>query len=123
MPIGILRPSSQQNPGDNCPALRFNLVHAHPTPNQEQFIVNKMEERIASMEQQLKALRERHQKAETKRKREEAQQARQDEARRKVLVGTVVLEKVGRGEINEAQFHKWIDSGLTETEDRALFNL
>ncbi|MEJ1961065.1 MAG: hypothetical protein WDO56_05750 [Gammaproteobacteria bacterium] len=85
--------------------------------------MNKMEERIASMEQELKALKDRHQKAEAKRKREEAQQAREDEARRKVLAGTVVLEKVGRGEINEAQFRKWLDTGLTDAEDRALFNL
>jgi hypothetical protein len=85
--------------------------------------VKKMEERIASMEQQLKALKERHQKAETKRKRDEAQKAKRDQARRKVLAGSVVLEKVERGEIAEAQFRKWLDSGLTEAEDRALFNL
>lgn len=85
--------------------------------------MNKMEERIASMEQQLKALKERHQKAESRRKREEAQQARKDEARRRVVAGTVVLEKVERGEIAEAQFRKWLDSALTEAEDRALFKL
>jgi len=85
--------------------------------------VKKMEDRIASMEQQLKALKERHQKSEAKRKRDEAQQARKSEARRKVLAGTVVLEKVERGEINEAQFRKWLDSALSEPADRALFNL
>jgi hypothetical protein len=85
--------------------------------------VKKMEERIASMEQQLKTLKERHQKAETKRKRDEAQLARKNDARRKVLVGTVVLEKVERGEINDAQFRKWLDGALTEPDDRALFNL
>jgi hypothetical protein len=58
--------------------LRFNPFGAHPSPNQEHFIVKKMEERIASMEQKLKALRERHNKAEAKRKRDEAQQARKD---------------------------------------------
>lgn len=86
-------------------------------------MVKKMEERIASMEQQLKALKARHQKSETKRKRDEAQKAKRDEARRKVLAGTVILEKVGRGEIPEAQFRKWMETGLAESEDRALFDL
>jgi large subunit ribosomal protein L7/L12 len=85
--------------------------------------MKKMEERIASMEQQLKTLRERHQKAEAKRKREETQQAKKDEARRKMLAGALVLEKVDRGEINEGQFRKWLDSALTLPEDRALFKL
>jgi hypothetical protein len=82
-----------------------------------------MEERIASMEQQLRSLKERHNKAEAKRKRDEAQQARKNEARRKLLAGTVVLEKVERGEITEAQFRKWLDSALREPDDRALFQL
>jgi hypothetical protein len=85
--------------------------------------VKKMEERIATMEQKLRALKERHQKAETKRKRDEAHQARKDEARRKLLAGTVVLEKVERGEITETQFRKWLDSVLTQPDDRALFDL
>jgi hypothetical protein len=82
-----------------------------------------MEERIATAEQMLRTLKERHQKAETKRKREEAQQAKENDARRKVLAGTMVLEKVERGEITEAQFRKWLDGALTEPKDRALFNL
>jgi hypothetical protein len=98
-------------------------VGAHPTPNREHFIVKKMEERIASMEQHLKALKERHQKAETKRKRDEAQKAKKDEARRKMLAGTVLLEKVERGEVTEAQLRKWLDGSLSLPEDRALFNL
>jgi hypothetical protein len=103
-----------------CASISFGRA---PSPNQEHFIVNKMEERIASLEQQLKALKERHQKAEARRKRDEAQKAKKNEARRKVLAGTVVLEKVERGEIAEVQFRKWLDSAPTETEDRALFNL
>jgi hypothetical protein len=85
--------------------------------------VKKMEDRIASMKQELKVLKERHLKAEAKRKREEAQRAKRDGARRKLLAGTVVLEKVDRGEIKEADFKEWLDSALTQPEDRALFNL
>jgi len=85
--------------------------------------MKKMEERIATMEQQLKTLKERHQKSETKRKREEAQRAKKDDSRRKFLTGSVILEKVDRGEIDEAQLRKWLDSVLTQPEDRALFGL
>lgn len=82
-----------------------------------------MEERIVAAEQNLRNLKERHQKAETKRKRDEAQQTKKNEARRKILAGTVVLEKVERGEITESQFRKWLESALTEPDDRALFDL
>jgi uncharacterized small protein (DUF1192 family) len=82
-----------------------------------------MEERIATMEEQLKRLKARHQEAENKRRRTEAEQAKKDDARRRHLVGTIVLEKVERGEIAEAQFQKWLDAALTRPEDRVLFKL
>jgi hypothetical protein len=85
--------------------------------------VKKMEERIATMQQRLKRMKERQHKAEAKRKREEAQRAKKNDTRRKLLAGTVVLEKVDLGEITEAQFRRWLDSVLTQPEDRALFNL
>ncbi len=82
-----------------------------------------MPERIASMEQELKALKERHHEAETKRKRDEAQKAKKDDTRRKLLAGTVLLAIVERGEITQAQFRQWLDSALTQPKDRALFDL
>lgn len=82
-----------------------------------------MPERIASMEQELKALKERHYEAETKRKRDEAQKAKKDDTRRKLLAGTVLLAIVERGEITQAQFRQWLDSALTQPKDRALFDL
>ena len=85
--------------------------------------MKKMDDRIASMEQQLKALKERRVRAEAKRKREDAQRAKKDGTRRKLLAGAVVLEKVDRGEIKETDFKGWLDSALTQPEDRALFNL
>jgi len=85
--------------------------------------MKKMDDRIATMEQQLKALKERRVKTEAKRKREQAQRAKKDGARRRLLAGTVVLDKVDRGEIKETDFKDWLDSALTQPEDRALFNL
>ena len=82
-----------------------------------------LEERIAEAESNLKKMKARHLEAESKRKREEALQSRKDAARRIVLVGAVVLEKVEKGEIAEAQFRKWLDGSLTQTDDRTLFKL
>jgi hypothetical protein len=82
-----------------------------------------MEQKIASVELQLKTLRDRHAKAEARRKRDEAQLAKRDEARRRELTGSVVLEKVRGGEIAEAQFRKWMDGSLEDSKDRALFGL
>jgi large subunit ribosomal protein L7/L12 len=82
-----------------------------------------MEERIASMQTQLRTLKARHQKREVRRKREATQLTRKNELRRKLLVGAVILERVAQGEISEGQFLKWLDSALKEPADRKLFNL
>lgn len=82
-----------------------------------------MEQRIASAEQALKKLREKHAKAEAKRKRNEAKKTKEDENRRRFLTGSAILEKVRSGEIPEAQFRKWLDTSLTEPKDRTLFDL
>ena len=85
--------------------------------------MREMKDRIAILKQQLKTLQSQHVKSEAKRKREEAQRAKKDDTRRKLLAGTVVLEKVARGEIEEAQFREWLNGVLTQREDRALFKL
>jgi hypothetical protein len=100
-----------------------SIFRARTLSEEGALTVKKMEERIATMEQELRVLKERHQKSEARRKREEAQQAKKDEARRKLLAGTVVLEKLDQGEISAAQFRQWLDSALTQPDDRALFNL
>ena len=82
-----------------------------------------MQERIATAEERLRRLKERHQQAEAKRKRNEVQQARKDDLRRKLIVGSVVLQRVQSGELPDAQFRKWLEAALTRPEDRALFNL
>jgi len=85
--------------------------------------MKKMEERIAEAQEKLRRLKARHTEAETKRKREGAQQAKKDDARRKVLVGTVVLARVERGELADSQLRAWMDAALTQPDDRRLFKL
>jgi hypothetical protein len=64
-------------------------------------------DRIAEMEMQLKALRERHSKAESKRKRDMVVKMKKDDLRRRLLAGSVVIDRVQRGELAEAEFKKW----------------
>jgi hypothetical protein len=82
-----------------------------------------LRDRIELMEQQLRALKVRHLEAEAKRKREAAAQAKLDEARRIMLVGQIVLERVSRGELSESQLRGWLDAGLDEQADRQLFGI
>lgn len=79
-------------------------------------------ERIATLEAQLKHLKERHSVSEAKRKRQEAAQAKKNDMRRRLLVGTAILEQVERGEIPRAQFQQWLEPALSNAEDRALFS-
>ncbi len=65
-----------------------------------------MQKRIATAEEQLRKLKERHHQTEAKRKRHETQQAKKNDLRRRVIVGTVVLQRVQSGELAEAQFRK-----------------
>jgi hypothetical protein len=85
--------------------------------------MKRIDERIAGLEDKLKRLRARHQRAETRRKRLEAQEAKRAEQRRRLLIGSIVLDKVKRGEVDDAEFRKWLHAGLTRPADRALFNL
>ncbi|MEO8313368.1 MAG: hypothetical protein ABI645_01120 [Pseudomonadota bacterium] len=74
------------------------------------------------MEQQLRALKGRHYKAEAKRKRELCAQTKRDQARRENLAGRTVLELAQRGEIKPAQLRTWLNAALTDPADRALFD-
>jgi hypothetical protein len=80
-----------------------------------------MADRIALMEQQLRALKGRHHELETRRKREAARQAKIDETRRHILLGKCMLERVNRGELAEAQLKAWLKAGLSDPPDLELF--
>jgi hypothetical protein len=60
---------------------------------------------------------------ETRRRSLESRRARRDELRRKILVGAVVLAKVGEGSIPQSTLLDWMQGTLTKDEDRALFEL
>ena len=83
----------------------------------------KVEERIATLESRLKELKAKQAQVNARRRATESRRERRDEVRRKILVGAIVLEMVGAGELDESQLRQWLDRRLTRKEDRELFSL
>ncbi len=51
------------------------------------------------------------------------QQQRKEDTRRKILLGTLVMEMMKKGELDEKKIRKRLDGFLTKDIDRKLFNL
>lgn len=80
-----------------------------------------LEERIAAAEQRLRALKARQVRTATRQRARDARQKRQDDVRRKILVGAVVLDLVEQGKIETSLFKKWVEEKVDREEDRLLF--
>lgn len=52
-----------------------------------------------------------------------SRRARQDDTRRKILIGATVLARVDRDELDHDTLQAWLDAHLTRDDDRALFDL
>ena len=83
----------------------------------------KLDERITSLETKLKQLKNRQAKLEARKRTLASRRARQDDTRRKILVGAIVLMRVEQGQLPEAELRTWLDAALTRADDRALFEL
>jgi cell division septum initiation protein DivIVA len=83
----------------------------------------KVDERIQALEAKLKQLKVRQQRSEARARTVAARRARHEVLRRKILAGAVLLEKIEKGEFEEAILRRWMDSVLTRAEDRELFGL
>ena len=81
------------------------------------------ENRIQKLEARLRQLRARKQRIDTRRRALETRRFAREEARRKFLVGSVVLTQVDRGTLERAVLRQWLDSALTRSDERALFGL
>jgi hypothetical protein len=86
-------------------------------------MTTKLEERIKAQEQRLSELKARQARIEARRRTLASRRARQDDTRRKILVGAIVLARVDQGRIGETDLRKWLDEALTRKDDRALFGL
>jgi hypothetical protein len=83
----------------------------------------KIDDQIASLEEKLKQLKARQQKATARQRAIESKKARKDETRRKILVGAIVLARVEQGRLSEPELHGWLDEALDRADDRTLFGL
>jgi hypothetical protein len=80
-------------------------------------------DRITTLEERLKQLKNKHQRQEARRRGLEIHRARRDDTRRKILVGAIVLAKIEQGAFEDALLRQWLDEGLTRPDDRELFEL
>jgi hypothetical protein len=84
-------------------------------------MTTKLTDRIETLEQRLKQLKARHQQSEARRRTFESRRERREDARRKILVGAIVLAKVEQGVLEEPVLRQWLDAALSRNDDRALF--
>ena len=83
----------------------------------------RIEAKIKAQETKLKQLKAQKQQIEARQRAAAAKTSRQQDTRRKVLVGAVILAKVERGEWPKEKLLTMLDSTLTRLDDRALFEL
>ena len=89
----------------------------------ELFNLAKLDDQIALLQERLTQLKVRQQRSDARKQALARERERKTETRRRILVGTLVLSKVRNGELDENVLRGWLDSGLTRTSDRALFDL
>ena len=85
--------------------------------------MNKLTERIVTLETKLEQLKVRRQRLEARKKALLSKRERAADTRRKILVGAIVLAKVEQGEFEQRTLRRWLDKALTRADDRALFDL
>jgi len=83
----------------------------------------KLDDQISTLQQRLQQLKLRQQRIDARRRAIAANRERKAETRRKILMGTLVMGKIQRGEIDQRQIMAWLDEALTRMTDRALFDL
>jgi hypothetical protein len=83
----------------------------------------KLNEQISVLQERLMQLKIRQQRLDARKRAIEAQRERKAELRRRILVGSLVLSKVREGELDPNLLRGWLDSSLTRSNDRALFDL
>lgn len=83
----------------------------------------KLDEQISVLQERLTHLKVRQQRLDARKRAIDAQRERKQELRRQILVGSLVLSKIREGEFDPNLLRGWLDSSLTRTQDRALFDL
>lgn len=86
-------------------------------------MMSDIESRIKAQEEKLKQLKAQKQQIEARKRSAEAKITRQQDTRRKVLAGAMVLEMMERDENTRQHFMQRLDGYLKRPDDRALFEL
>lgn len=83
----------------------------------------KLDDRIEALQGRLNQLKTRQARIEARKRALATQRARKDDTRRKILAGTILLEKVESGDFDSRTFKRWLDKSLSRKDDRELFGL
>ncbi|WP_394803981.1 mobilization protein [Acinetobacter towneri] len=85
--------------------------------------INALNEKIQKQQERLKQLKAQKQAFEAKEKKRVAEQQRKDDTRKKILLGSYLLKKMGESEVNNQRILAELDEYLIEGRDRKLFGL
>ena len=83
----------------------------------------KLDERISGLEEKLKQLKTRQARLDARKRALASRRARNEDTRRKILAGALILAKVEAGDFDSRTFKRWLDKALTREDDRKLFEL
>ncbi len=86
-------------------------------------VTENLDSKIKAQEEKLKQLKAQRQAALAREKAKEKEQARKDDTRRKILIGSCMLKITEEDEQARAKLITQMDKYLTEDRDRLLFNL
>ena len=85
--------------------------------------INALNEKIQKQQERLKQLKAQKQAFEAKEKKRVAEQQRKDDTRKKILLGSYLLKKMGESEVNNQRILAELDEYCIEGRDRKLFGL
>lgn len=73
----------------------------------------KLDERISSLETKLKQFKVQQQRLAARERASVSKEAREDDARRKILIGATVLSRVDSHRLEQSELKAWLDAHLT----------
>lgn len=84
---------------------------------------SKIDIQITKQEERLKKLKAQQQAAKARENKKISEKQKKDDTRRKILIGSLILKGMQNDEIYNAEIRNKLNTYLTETRDRELFNL
>jgi predicted nucleic acid-binding Zn-ribbon protein len=82
-----------------------------------------LDEKIEAKRLKLEQLKVQQMRLENRLQAIATRQARREDTRRKILIGTTILAKIERGEFEEKKLRAMLDEALVRKDDRKLFEL